>query len=232
MLSQALQNAIKSTVQKAPLSSVGFDNPMFNAEQFTFVFAPYAPSPNSFSVPLLLEKDKIKEVSRWWTCREEFDPNFTTGTAFIGFGVKDSCETQNIVAFFSHIESVLKIKDNTTFQETTLVNMIMVRPAPFWKESRLRRQLFTIFLRCGRAYVGDLDAALNSQLYSKDTMPAVKRFLEGFTALSKESTDRFQQSYGWWSFFSPHNGANSIYFLITPEEAKAQSLQATISVER
>lgn len=151
----------------------------------------------------------------WFTCREEFANRFTSKTDRIFFctspgsavkGKKDyigaRLRARRVARFIRRIEEKLKV-DFSTFYESSSFNVLDVHPSKFWKSNDLNRSLYTILLRAGLIYDYQKDnymEALKGYVYSKNTIKAVSRFLDGHT------TFKGQKLTGWNNTFqSPAN---------------------------
>jgi hypothetical protein len=142
----------------------------------------------------------------WWTCREEFSPYFKDDTATIFFSLPSPESIVNLASFFADLEKQIGLTDNTQFNLTVRGKETVVFVPGFWRESLMRRQLFTILLRCGTVYDGDFQKALFSQPYAASTIIAVNKFLDGYNCLTPPGALLFSQNYGWAAFFGlPQN---------------------------
>jgi len=156
----------------------------------------------------------------WQKCRETFANLFTPNIS--GFYFSHSKDNPNvsdaIYSFILKTEDVLRVSgiilDSTKISKTNRNFAIWVEPSFFWKECEFKRSLFTIFLRCGIEYNEDYEKALFSQKYIKDTIPAVKRFLFGFTYYDKTSVKKT----GWVNAFSNKTKDDVQSILIKPSK--------------
>lgn len=117
------------------------------------------------------------------SCREVFANRFTDSTTSIFFNAVTRPATLNLALFFRVLEDKLGLAqtDRTVFSHQSGKGVVLVGVSKWWSSTVLRRQIFTILLRCGTAFTGDFQAALTSNEYAKATMPAVKRFIAGYT---------------------------------------------------
>lgn len=176
----------------------------------------YIPSSSCFGVSkVFLDKEKSTSqktivsinVRGWHSCRETFSSYFTSRTRYFSFSVPLRTNLETFSAFFRHVENKLELKpaQRSGFYKTSQTfnscQVILVKPSTFWRESLLRRQLFTILLRCAVNYNRrNFEYALFSHPYANNTKEAVNRFLKGYTALPANTN----LGYGWFSYFNPH----------------------------
>lgn len=103
--------------------------------------------PNNFAVI------EAYNLPLWHRCRVEFAQNFKTHTFlfYAGSGI----EAERVIKFIEVIENKLNLTDRTVFSPTTIESVVHVVIPPFWKDD-CRLSLFTIFLRAGRIFDGDI----------------------------------------------------------------------------
>lgn len=120
---------------------------------------------------------------RFETCRERFAYHFTESTS--GFYFKhDPNQGDNIAKFLIKTEKILDQPVLSSFAKTNLNSILWVEPSCFWKTCSMRRSLLTLLLRAGNLYDGtkdDYEDSLFYEPYIARTLPAMKRFLFGFT---------------------------------------------------
>lgn len=134
----------------------------------------------------------VEEPVNWQKCRETFFDKFTIDTK--GFFFSHESHPDNIYRFILKTEEVLKVSgvQIPSFTSMSLTNRdyaIWVEPTHFWKNCEFRRSLFTILLRCGSNFTGTYEDALLTNTYIKNTYPAVKRFLFGYTEYSNTGNE-------------------------------------------
>jgi hypothetical protein len=133
----------------------------------------------------------VEEPINWQKCRETFADRFTSNISGFYFSHAPEPKVSDAVyKFILRTEDVLRVGginlNPTKISKTNRNFAIWVEPSMFWKDCEFKRSLLTIFLRCGTEYRDeDYEKALFSQIYIKDTTPAVKRFLFGFTQYNK-----------------------------------------------
>lgn len=158
-----------------------------------------------------LEKN---EYGRWepiitWThCRDVFQdaPNheiFGKGMWFC----HGSAKAENICEFVERIESKLELDEKTYFKKTKFTHIVWLQPSTFWVNNFVRRSFFTLVLRCGMRYKRMKDnfnaAMYNHYKIAKETTPAIKRFLNGYTWYTKD--EPASNSNGWHYLFTDFN---------------------------
>jgi hypothetical protein len=125
----------------------------------------------------------------WEWCRERFASYFHEDTNGFFFSHNNLSDHTNIREFLEKTEEVLALSDRTKIEKTNCDDLTWVEPTNFWKCCSLRRNLFTVFLRCGLHYNGDYYEALMNNPLSKPTYRAICRFLYGFTKYTGNSLD-------------------------------------------
>ena len=123
----------------------------------------------------------------WDKCREQFAVKFDEFTPGFYFSHPQD-KAFNIAEFIAKFESVLEIKDLTSFCLTNKQSVLWIEPSYFWKNCQMKRSLFTLIIRCGFNYSlekDNFDDALfgdyEETVYIKETKLAVLRFMFGFT---------------------------------------------------
>jgi hypothetical protein len=122
-----------------------------------------------------------------WTngnhCREVFSSIFTKQSAYIGFAGAE-LNVQKLNAFFQIVEDRLNLPNNkrTKFFICDKSFIVICKVSTFWRKNSLRKQFFTMFLRCGAIYFKrDFDVALERYTLTRATKNAILFFLEGNT---------------------------------------------------
>ena len=122
---------------------------------------------------------KDTTVVRVRTCRETFSAFFQENSSRIGF-VKTGLNINSLNDFFELIENKLKLENRTVFNRTSFGDAVIVNVPEFWRATVPRRQLFTLFLRCGGAFFnGDFDAAITNYGLPNQIKPLINHFLKG-----------------------------------------------------
>lgn len=149
-----------------------------NAEIVRVPRSAYNPGPGALA--LLPEPN---HQMTWFSCREQFhgavkprkDRSFLF---FHGVGERD-----RIVRFMDECQERIGLpaKYRLVFCDTDQPNVVYVRVGPWWAAQNVRISFLTALLRCGRSYTDDFQSALFSTTYTRETKPAVDRFLSGHT---------------------------------------------------
>lgn len=125
------------------------------------------------------------QVLNTYTCRETFATQWGRAVRNGSDKMSLTASTKNrkkIVKFFEKLEDKLELKVRTTFHYIANRSTgLIIEPSKWWLRSAMRRSIFTIFLRAGKHYKSNFDAAIQSQQYFQRTKNAVNRFLDGHT---------------------------------------------------
>ena len=156
----------------------------------------------SGSFSLVYGNKTIKSPEYWYTCRESFlNRAFIQNIEFIFAHAPKA--GPRIANFIKIAEQKLKIKNPTKiYGFKNASNRSLIMPATWWTSTMVRRQLFTILLRCGRTFGEDSDftETLFRNPYTKGTQQAVKKFFNGYTKFMGSMT-AFN---GWYRHFNPN----------------------------
>ena len=120
-------------------------------------------------------------VSDWETCRDEFHDRLRSFPPWIALFCHQHNRSYAVASFMDRVERLAGVKPQSLVGPTQFSRISYVRISKWWLEDDMRMSLLTLMLRAGRNYDGDLEAALRSQRYLRQTMPAVRRFLRGCT---------------------------------------------------
>lgn len=120
----------------------------------------------------------------------------------------------NVAALVNHVENHLRLGDKSTFSYTQKPTVTYVRVSPWWVTQPMRHQFFTCCLRASLTFnrhkTRDWLNHLASYRYLGGTMPAVRRFLEGFTQYTGNIT-------GWYRQFQ-NNPGDLNTLLVRPDQ--------------
>ena len=125
----------------------------------------------------------------WESCRERFSgPMKRPGFKGFFFAHNEG-KGDAIAEFIFKTEEILGLPERTTYTKTTCDQILKINMTDFWMSSYVRRSLFTILPRLGNLYNPEKDnyeKAIFEPSRSPahgyaTTVPAVKRFLYGFT---------------------------------------------------
>ena len=138
-------------------------------------------------------------VSSWETCREEFPDKSIPIHTFMFCHHSD--KSYAVACFIDKVESKVKAKPRTVIGPTQYRKVSYVRLSGWWRKDKMRLSLLTLLLRAGQSYdpeVGNFEQALCAMRYTRQTLPAIWRFLKGYTQYTGKSD-------GWNDQFF-HNG--------------------------
>lgn len=152
-------------------------------------FPVYNPRHGAFAIP---------RVKRWLSCREQFHTQllrprkdksflFTVGDQFSG--------KTRVVKFIRVIENRLCLAERTVFTDTNMDHALLVSPSKWWFEQPMRINLFTVLLRCGLNYSGNVDNAILSYEYGRQTIRAIKWFLGGNTHYNGNKSNQWHDTF-------------------------------------
>lgn len=132
------------------------NNQMFYWKNFTGFFFVYLP--------------KSKQVKHYTAikCREEFHDYWSARNRYVGFGGHGvDAKIKRINQFFEKIEGKnylnLSPVDKTVVFKTDEENAIILKVSSFWSSVEIRRNIFTLLLRCAAVhYTGNFMKSLDS----------------------------------------------------------------------
>lgn len=140
---------------------------------------------------------------RWEHCRDRVQ--IIKGTYIEQYGLWFSHRKNSgavIQLFFKKLERQLKVKPRSTFQNTEHPeHVIWMGVSPWWMENLVRRSFLTLALRSAQNYRPKKDNFIESfekNKYGKESMPAVKLFLDGYTNYRGKILHMFE---GWNRLF-------------------------------
>lgn len=124
--------------------------------------------------------------------------------------------------FLEKIESDLKLEKRSRFQKTNRTDILFIRLSPWWLENKIRRSFLTLMLRSSKNYDPKLPwkqenviAVASRCDYGMNTIPAIKRFMRGYTVCLTENP---KLSYrGWVEIFTELNEIEVRRLLVKPK---------------
>lgn len=122
-----------------------------------------------------------KKPLDWQNCREKFASFFDEDTEGFFFSHNPIEDFDRISEFIMKTEKILELETYSKIVQTNHEDFSWIEPAYFWKCCSLRRNLFTVFLRCALDYTDDYKQALLTNKLSRSSFRAICRFLYGFT---------------------------------------------------
>lgn len=173
-----------------------------------------------------------EEVGYYHSCRESFMSQFGNNSLWIGFNGPE-LKIENLNEFFKIIEDKLGLeeKDRLIFYPaSSLGNVIIIKTSNFWTSTITNRAFLLLFLRAGGIYFKtrswwnnkDLISAFRSYELASSIIPAINRFLEGFTTntLEHPMKDFDGRTRGIYYYFSGKDAVDMEKLLIKPIKEK------------
>ena len=168
----------------------------------------------------------------WEGCRERFSATMKKPGFKSFYIVHDEGASKNVASFIHKTEVLLGLSEMTTFNKTSCSAILRINMSDFWT-TYVKRSLFTILARLGNGYNVEKDN-YESLMFApskqpahgyNSTVPAVKRFLYGFTTYDapdpEYSTGTTLETTGWCKlFYRP----NSWRKLIKPANKKVSPI--------
>lgn len=164
--------------------------------QFQGGNANYKVPSSGFAVSTSADSPKISP-NTIASCREVFANSFKQQKS-IFFNAGSRGKVTNLVLYFRVLENKLGLKpeERTAFEHTSSeAGTVHVIVSDWWTKSNLRKQAFTILLRCGTAFHGDFDAANNTVDYFKQTKAAFQMFFDGHNKPARDIGMGWVQSF-------------------------------------
>ncbi len=149
-------------------------------------------------------------VVQWTHCRDIFQDVSSSALVAKGmwFCIGRCSAPENICAFIECVEDRLDLTEKTLFRKTRYPEIIWAKPSSFWIHDFVRRSFFTLCLRCGMRYRRMKDnfdyCMFQHYQISRDTVPAIKRFLKGYTFYPYEDPEF--NTMGWQFLFTNSSG--------------------------
>jgi hypothetical protein len=139
----------------------------------------------------------------WSTCRD--DVQAIPKTRILRKGLFFSHSPQcgdNVVLFLQKIEEILKLEKRSSYKKTNLDYSIWIKVSPWWLETLTKRSFLTLILRIGMRYdvKESMTTTLSKSERGRGTLPAIKRFLRGFTKYVHEDP-KCESDNGWVTRF-------------------------------
>lgn len=151
----------------------------------------------------------------WITCRESFCNiwSSTWKNSIIGSNVLYLIAPSEVIPLLGALtatEQRLNLKGRSTIHTLYSENKnppsaIYIEPFSWWKKNDLRKQFFSMLIRAGRCFDGDLESTLfNTNIhnnYFHETKRATQKFLDGHTSFDYSSTAILNGTFGWATNF-------------------------------
>ena len=147
----------------------------------------------AFGIPHKAEGKRLNV--NWYGCREDFQ---TSSKKIEHFVFRQEVGTyRRVIKFMERIQKDLQLKKKSClkFSKTTDDKITYIVMSAWWLRPE-RRSLLTALLRAGQHYKrkSSYKSAMRKIEYLDDTMPAVERFLEGYT----KARSKWDNHYGWY----------------------------------
>jgi hypothetical protein len=126
-------------------------------------------------------------VLQWTHCRDIFQDVSDSSLSLKGMWYcHGKCSSaESVCAFIERVEAILDLREKSIFRKTPYPEILWIKPSPFWIHDFVRRSFFTLCLRCGMRYKRMKDnfeyCMYEHYQISRDTGPAIRRFLKGYT---------------------------------------------------
>lgn len=136
----------------------------------------------------------------WIACRDGLQgtQNDILGNGFYFTHLANA--SLNSANFLLRVEEMLNISPVSVYKSTNIHNVTWIRPAPWWLSSWIRKSFLSLMLRCAFRYnMQNFNEALYSIEYTRQTKPAVEKFLKGFTVYDYNPSGTGD---GWFNQFS------------------------------
>ena len=138
----------------------------------------------------------------WTHCRDLFqnasDHSLLEKGMWFCHSNRQGCR-ESICAFVAKVEEKLNLEWKSYFKQTPYPDVLWCQPSPFWITDFMRRSFFTLILRCGMHYKRKKDekedVLYHKYKIAKETIPAIKRFLNGNTFYPYEDPE--YSTMGW-----------------------------------
>lgn len=151
-------------------------------ESAVFPFDNHMPPPNQFACGY---RNAQGNFQNWQSCREVMQLQFKLDHAGFWYSITETT-LPKIIECMNWVENTLCVREPTNFYRHPQGLLTWIEPAPFWKRCEMSKNLFTLFLRIAYTYSTMPEGkkiydAFKLYTYSKDTLPALDRYLHGFT---------------------------------------------------
>ena len=156
----------------------------------------------------------VKIVNHFTYCREIFNQDyyFDSGTEYVGY-IAPNLNILLVNQFFNKLAQKYGLKAKIVIYQTNYKDAIVIKVPNFWKNTFVRREVFTLLLRCAAQYFKkeqDIACALTKYPLTFSCDVALKRFLTGYTVCTKEDLG------GFVDFFKDKTKKQVEKFLIKP----------------
>jgi hypothetical protein len=151
--------------------------------------------------------DKPVNVFNWYSCRDGYQSVYKSKITRNGIYFSHTAgDGDKVVLFLMKIEDKLKLQVRSKFRKTNLDYVTWIKISPWWLENKTRRSFLTLMLRMARDFnptapkrTETIENVASRSGRGVETLPAIKRFLRGFTICSDESP---YAAIGWVNTFA------------------------------
>lgn len=120
-----------------------------------------------------------------YSCREELRDGWYNEN-YLGFAY-NNLNIKGLNEILEYAEKRLKLPKNqrSLIYLTNYKNIIIIKISSFWAESIFRKDVLSLLVRCGAVYnTKGIKNALNTYTLTKQCLPALGLFLNGYTQLN------------------------------------------------
>lgn len=159
------------------------------------IVGPYQPEVGAFGL-------RTQKGITWYTCREQFhlatnrrkDKSFFFAVNRNRFPGEALAGHPKVAEFLIELETRLGLETRCVLTDTDSPTLIHADPGGWWGGG-MRFSLFSILLRAGLNYNGDVEAVLRTHPYCSRTQEAIKRFFAGYTCYTGSTGMWFNKFY-------------------------------------
>jgi len=159
------------------------------------IITPYRPGPGHYAKLRSKLKNGSYLVGQWFYCRDLWHTESRSVRHFLYSHAAG--RHRAITAFIRQFEEIVGVDPPTVFGPTQRKTITWIQQSPWWHTS-MRRSLFSLLLRVAPRYIpqdGNFYDALFSIEMTRQTRPAIERFLAGHTSYQGRVR-------GWYSQFA------------------------------
>ncbi len=156
------------------------------------IVTPYRPGPGHFAKIKGVSPDGLLVAGQWFWCRDLW--HFESRKVRLFLYSHLPCKGRAIVSFLRQFEDIVKVQPLSKFGPTQRKTVTWIEQSKWWTSS-MRRSLFTLLMRASVRYnFENFYEALYSIEMTRETRPAIERFMAGHTSYRGNRT-------GWYSQF-------------------------------
>lgn len=180
--------------------------------------------------PIHLIKSCRTEIAWLWERKGSSAPLYAPAdiVPYLGYWFA-GIDGASFAARWHDLESRLKIAARTSVHLTSDPNAIVLHLSPFWLANDTRRSLLTLFMR---ALVMNPKATLAQAVkldpLASDVLPAINRFLDGYTKPTYDKLSRKEEHGPGISVNRCYTGFFSEYHSLSPDEIAAKLVKEVV----